>query len=118
MSTREQIKQWMQENGGFVCARCGAGLEDGDYDWVDQEPWCRGCLDERGPDEEAIEGMLIELIRTAECEDATYGDVDLSGASVNTFEQACLLTRDRGVVLRLAGGQEFQIAIVQSKGAF
>ena len=35
-------------------------------------------------------------------------------SSVATFEEAGLLTRNRGVVLRMEDGSEFQITIVQS----
>lgn len=35
--------------------------------------------------------------------------------SVPTFEDAGLLTRDRGLVLRMSNGAEFQLTIVQSK---
>lgn len=35
---------------------------------------------------------------------------------VSTFEEAMVLTRNAGLVVRLANGQEFQITIVQSAG--
>jgi len=49
-------------------------------------------------------------------EDATYeeGSV-LEDAQVYSYEEAGLLTRDEGLVLKLANGNEFQITIVQSK---
>ena len=105
----------------LTCACCGEELEDRDYEWievrgrysdrVDHEAWCRECLEKRGPTEEDIEIALIQLLsENDELE-------ELKDADVETFEQACLLTRNRGVVLRLPGGQEFQITIVQSKGA-
>lgn len=34
--------------------------------------------------------------------------------SVSTFDAAGLLTRDKGLVLRLANGQEFQVTVVES----
>ncbi len=37
-----------------------------------------------------------------------------SGGSVATFEDAGLLTMNRGLVVRLPNGQEFQLTIVQS----
>jgi hypothetical protein len=39
----------------------------------------------------------------------------LEKAKVRSFEDAMLLTSDRGLVLRLANGNEFQITIVQSR---
>jgi hypothetical protein len=41
----------------------------------------------------------------------------LVGAEVRTFEDAGLLTRARGVVLRLRNGAEFQLTIEQSAAA-
>ena len=38
----------------------------------------------------------------------------LIGAEIRTFEQASLLTRNRGLVVRLRNGDEFQVTIVQS----
>lgn len=43
------------------------------------------------------------------------GDDDLRPDSIRTFEDAGVLTTDRGLVLRLSNGQEFQITIVQSR---
>jgi hypothetical protein len=35
-------------------------------------------------------------------------------ADVRTFAESCVMTRDRGLVLRTTTGQEFRITIVQS----
>ncbi len=112
----------------LTCACCGEELKGRDYEWievrgrysdrVDHEAWCRECLEKRGPTEDDVERALVELVLNAADAGETPGDVDLTDARAETFEQACLLTRNRGVVLRLPGGQEFQITIVQSKGAF
>ena len=34
---------------------------------------------------------------------------------VETFEEACLLTRDIGLVIRTSDGSEFQVTIVKSR---
>lgn len=99
----------------LTCVMCGTPLQGADRRWIDGEAWCPTCLAERGPDEQAVERMLIEMLSAAADADETVGDVDLKGARVTTFEEASLLTRDRGVVLRLPGGREFQITIVQSR---
>jgi hypothetical protein len=57
-----------------------------------------------------MERILGEAVALAEQE------IDeLRGARIQTREEAGMLTRDRGMVLRLADGSEFQIIIVQSK---
>ena len=38
-------------------------------------------------------------------------------SSVDTFENAGILTRNRGLVIRLRNGAEFQVTIVQSQEA-
>ena len=39
---------------------------------------------------------------------------ELEGATVNTFNNSGLLTREAGIVIKLANGAEFQLTIVQS----
>lgn len=36
------------------------------------------------------------------------------GGSVTTFERACVLTNNRGLVVSLPGGQKMQLTIVES----
>ncbi len=43
------------------------------------------------------------------------GDGETTVKDVSTFEQAGILSDNRGVVLKMTDGTEFQISIVQSK---
>lgn len=56
------------------------------------------------PTEQDIEELLIE--RLSEQDDAH---------SITTFEDAGVMTRNKGVVLRMEDGSEFQITIVRSR---
>jgi len=55
------------------------------------------------PTEQDIEKLLIE--RLSEQDDAH---------NITTFEDAGVMTRNKGVVLRMENGSEFQITIVKS----
>ncbi len=54
-----------------------------------------------------IETMLYELLQDEEAAPEV--------AKVRTFEEAGVLTSNRGVVVRTDDGSEFQVAIVQSR---
>jgi len=54
-----------------------------------------------------IETMLYELLQDEEAVPEI--------AKVRTFEEAGVLTRNRGVVVRTDDGSEFQICVVQSR---
>jgi len=54
-----------------------------------------------------IETMLYEMLQ----DDEMAPEI----ARVSTFEEAGVLTGNRGVVVRAADGSEFQITIVQSR---
>ena len=59
-----------------------------------------------------LERALIDLL--------VYGDTDAleeNHAKTITFEEAHLLTREKGVVIRFRNGAEFQLGIIQSKRA-
>jgi hypothetical protein len=60
-----------------------------------------------------LEALLIELLTSEEADEFS----ELDEASVKTFREAELLTDNRGVVLTLKSGEEFQIQVVRSKGA-
>ena len=62
-------------------------------------------------DEEVVQEAL-SLILNGLCE---VDDTSLLGCTIHTYEEAGLLTRDRGLVIQLPGGDEFQLTIVQSR---
>jgi hypothetical protein len=47
--------------------------------------------------------------------DMVHEAAPFDGARVQTFTEAGTLTRDKGLILRLKDGSEFQVTIVQSK---
>ena len=57
-----------------------------------------------------IEDVLTEIVAEAPW------DI-LVGSSVDTFSERGILTDDKGIVLRLATGDEFHVTIVQSARA-
>ena len=62
-------------------------------------------------DEEVVQEAL-SLILNGLCE---VDDTSLLGCTIHTYEEAGLLTRDRGLVIQLPGGDEFQLTILQSR---
>lgn len=62
-------------------------------------------------DEEVVEEAL-SLILNGLCE---VDDTSLLGCTIRTYEDAGVLTRNRGLVIQLPGGDEFQLTIVQSR---
>lgn len=61
--------------------------------------------------------MLVDLLdeHVDELVDAGLPASELTGAEVETFCDAGVLTDDAGFVVTLADGSEFQVAVVQSK---
>lgn len=60
--------------------------------------------------EEDVEVMLIDALMRFE------GDEDCPPISeIESFQQAGVLTRNRGIVARLQDGSEFQVTIVRSR---
>ncbi|MGI6189769.1 MAG: hypothetical protein GX041_09950 [Clostridiales bacterium] len=53
--------------------------------------------------------QMVELLRTLLEEELT------EESRIQTFQEAGLLTRDKGLVIRLPDGNEFQITVIQSK---
>lgn len=79
-------------------------------------------------DEQQMEvTALIELALASTIDEISMMDEDdrvraslegsgpFEGATVRTFADAGVLTRDRGVVVRLASGEEVQITVVRSR---
>jgi hypothetical protein len=64
-----------------------------------------------------IEAVIADAIDTDQGNDSLgeFSETDATFQSVRTFEDAGVLTTDRGLVIRLSNGQEFQITIVQSR---
>jgi hypothetical protein len=70
--------------------------------------------------EREMERTLLELFEDIASDEELQTSLDhpgMANAQVKTFEDAGLLTRDRGIVLSLEDGSEFQITIVQSAGS-
>ncbi len=53
--------------------------------------------------------QMVELLRTLLEEELT------EESRIQTFQEAGLLTRDKGLVIKLPDGNEFQITVIQSK---
>ena len=62
-------------------------------------------------DEEVVEEAL-SLILNGLC---GVDDTSLESCTIRTYEEAGILTRDRGLVIELPCGEEFQLTIVQSR---
>ena len=74
--------------------------------------------------EKTFETILQDLLETAGWVEgeSDAGDLEAEvepfmGCSVTTFEDAGVLTKNRGLVVRMADGSEFQVDIVQSRAA-
>lgn len=65
----------------------------------------------------ALEDLLRE-IGYMDADDLLNGDLPVApefrDCSVSSYEDAGIMTRDRGFVLKLASGEEFQVTIVRS----
>jgi hypothetical protein len=69
-----------------------------------------------------MQGIIQGLVQMA-----AYGDIegDFEGEEFSelfrhhcpTFSEACIMTRNEGVVVQMRDGSEFQLTIVQSKQA-
>jgi len=67
--------------------------------------------------EEDIEQVLIDIM---DYNEDIKGNFDIGfedGVSASTFEEEMILTRNRGLVIHLKDGQEFQLTIVKSREA-
>jgi len=65
--------------------------------------------------EERFESLLATMLE--EHADLDENDDDVVVAEVVTFRDAGVLTYDRGLVVRMVDGSEFQVTLVQSRGA-
>ena len=64
-------------------------------------------------DAREFEKVLLELFTDQATDDD--GHAELEGFKVTSFTQGGYLTRDRGVVVRLSDGAEFQVTVVQAR---
>ena len=62
--------------------------------------------------EDTLQDGLMELI--SEAADDSFG-IGWENAGVRTFEQAGVMTYNKGLVISLPDGSEFQLTIVQSR---
>lgn len=66
--------------------------------------------------EQELEAGLIELLETTSGLDEDEAGVEgFSDCRTSSFESEGVMTMNRGVVLRMANGAEFQITIVRSR---
>lgn len=61
-------------------------------------------------DEQTFQNALKEILESLEEQDCVS---DLEVKRVSTFEEAGVMTRNAGLVVRLKGGEKFQVTIVQ-----
>jgi hypothetical protein len=64
--------------------------------------------------QEGLQGLLDYVASSDEVLEMAEMEA-LDGANILTFDQAGLLTGNKGIVIRFANGDEFQLSIVQSK---
>ncbi len=62
-------------------------------------------------DAEAFAAMLQDLLGCANEVDEAYDD----RMRVETFEEAGVLTRDQGLIVRTSEGHEYQVTVVRSR---
>ncbi len=65
-------------------------------------------------DDRTIEGIIMELL-DGTCDGEDFPE--MANSRCQAFQDAGMLTRDAGVVLKLDDGSEFQVSIIQSKRA-
>ena len=69
--------------------------------------------DDDDNDESMSEEEFIELLEQAL--DSDDIEDDFGRIRVRTFEDVGVLTRDKGLVIRLKGGEEFHVTVVRSR---
>lgn len=69
-----------------------------------------------GKGNEMNEYDIVEGLRALLPGEVFEGDASAEVVSVSSFEEAGLMTTNRGVVVRFDDGSEFQLSVVQSKG--
>jgi hypothetical protein len=64
---------------------------------------------------EIMECVLLEILAEAETDYLNEDGECIEIKNVHTFDIAGIMTRDKGLVVKLNDGSEFQITIVRSK---
>jgi hypothetical protein len=64
---------------------------------------------------EIMQDVLLEIISEGETDYLNRDGEQIEIKGIHTFEFAGLMTRDRGLVVKLKDGSEFQITIVKSR---
>ena len=64
---------------------------------------------------EIMQDVLLEIISEGETDYLNRDDEVIKIKHVHTFELAQLLTKDKGLVVTLEDGSEFQLTIVKSR---
>ena len=70
--------------------------------------------------EKEFENVLLESLSLTDADPESVGfDSKMEGfiSDLSTFEDAGVMTMNKGLVVRLADGSEFQVTIVQSQRA-
>ena len=69
--------------------------------------------------EQQVQDNLHELLETLSCElqfNEEYRiETGLADAKFRTFEEAGIMTNNKGIVIRYANGSEYQLTIVKSR---
>lgn len=91
------------------CAECGR------TDEVDDDGRCPACTSSAATLEAGLLGLLEPTHMTDEEAVEALAQFSAGIRSIHTYATAQMLTRDRGLVLTMDDGREFQITIVQSR---
>jgi len=68
-------------------------------------------------DAKRMADLLKEVVDTyVDCGAEVLGEVELEGATTQTFGDAWVMTMNQGLVVTLADGSEFQVTVVKSRG--
>ena len=93
-----------------ACDECGETIVAGECKRIDGERLCLECAEARGTQPAEFERRLQHVLEHVDEDEESV----IGGCRVTTFSDAGLLTRDRGLVVTLADGSEFQVTIVRS----
>lgn len=78
-------------------------------DWNAMVCAARSLVERTVCSDQSVQDLLYDLLE----ENMDHEDTRVD--SVRTYEDACMLTRDKGLVIKMSDGSEYQITIVQSR---